>query len=125
MSRIGIGVSIVAVALSAAFAARPAGAQEPGQVAAKSIPTTPPIPWFDPSLANTADRAKMLAISVATVHSCSAGSSAICYGLCAPNPDQANREQPASRKSEPTKQQNAIKSNATPPVLSAANRKPN
>jgi hypothetical protein len=113
MSRFGIGISIVAVALFAAFAAQPAGAQEPGQADAKSIQPTPPIPWLDPSLAAAPDRAKMPAISVATVHECSSGSSAICYGFCAPAPDHANREPATSRESSRIKQQTSVKGKPT------------
>jgi hypothetical protein len=119
MSRFGISIALVT--LSASLAAQTAS---PGQTDAKSSQTAAPVPWLDPSLANASDRAKMLAISVATVHSCSAGSSAICYGLCAPNPDQANSEQPAVGKSAPIKQLDAIKNEATTPVLSTENRKP-
>ncbi|MGA2345536.1 MAG: hypothetical protein ABSF93_05985 [Candidatus Sulfotelmatobacter sp.] len=118
---IGIGIWIVAVALSAALTAQTTGAQQPGQADAKSIQTAPPIPWLDPSLANRPDRAAMLAIAVATVRECSAGSSAVCYGFCAPSPDDgsdhANREQPAGRESAPIKPQNAIKSKPTVAII--------
>jgi hypothetical protein len=124
MSHFGIGLSIVAIALSAGLTAQTSGSQVRDPADAKSSQTAAPVPWLDPSLANSSDRAKMLAISVATVHSCSAGSSAICYGLCAPNPDQANSEQPAVGKSAPIKQLDAIKNKATTPVLSTENRKP-
>ncbi len=123
------GILIVAVALSASLSAQTtaqtttqtAEAPAQGQAAAKSIQTAPPIPWLDPSLADASDRAKMLAISVATVHDCSAGSSAICYGFCAPSPDPASREQSASRRSALIKRQNAIKSKTSAIALSAGN----
>jgi hypothetical protein len=100
MSRFGISIGLVT--LSASLAAQTAS---PGQTDAKSSQTAPPVPWLDPSLANASDRAKMLAIS-------------------APNPDQANSEQPAVGKSAPIKQLDAIKNKATTPVLSTENRKP-
>jgi len=117
MSRFGI--LMVVVALSAGLAAQTSGAQAQDDADSKSSKTVTPVPWLDPSLATSPDRAKMLAISVATVRDCSAGSSAICYGLCAPSSDHANREQPASHKSAPIKQQNATRSEPTTPVLRA------
>lgn len=104
MSRFGI--VMVVVALCAGLAAQTTGAQAPSQAGGKSIPTAPPIPWLDPSLANAPDRATTLAIAVATRRDCSASSSAICYGFCAPRPDHRDQEQPASRESATIKQQN-------------------
>jgi hypothetical protein len=115
MSRFGVLMVLVALSagLSAQTTAPATEAPAQGQTDAKSIQPVPPIPWFDPSLANASDRAKMLAISVATVHNCSAGSSAICYGFCAPKPENSNSEPSASRRSTPIKQQSAIKSKPT------------
>jgi hypothetical protein len=116
MSR--FGMLIVAVALSAGLAAQTARAQAQNDADSKKIKTVAPIPWLDPSLAGSPNRAAILAISVATVRDCSASSSAVCYGFCAPSPDHANREQPTSGESTPIKQQNAIKSN---PVVTIEN----
>jgi hypothetical protein len=117
MSRFGI--LMVVVALSAGLAAQSSGVQAQDDSDSKSSKTVAPVPWLDPSLATSPERDKMLAISVATVRDCSAGSSAICYGLCAPSSDHANREQPASHKSAPIKLQNATRSEPTTPVLRA------
>jgi hypothetical protein len=105
MSRFGI-MMVVVVVLSAGLAAQTTGAQQQGQSDAKSTQTVPPIPWLDPSLADAPDRATTLAIAVATRRDCSANSTAICYGFCAPRPDQRNQEQPTSRESAPIKEQN-------------------
>jgi len=102
MSR--FGSLMVAVALSAGLAAQTTGAQQQGPAEAKSIPTAPPIPWLDPSLANAPDRATRLIIGVATRGDCSASSSAICYGFCAPRPDHRDQQQAASRESASIKQ---------------------
>jgi hypothetical protein len=107
MSRFGI--LMVVVGLAASLAAQAPGAPVQDPTDSKSIKIATPVPWLDPSLANAPDGAKMLAISVATVRDCSAGSSAICYGLCAPSSDHANGVQTTSRESAPTKPQNAVK----------------
>jgi hypothetical protein len=118
MSRFGI--LMVVVTLSAGLAAQTSGIQVQDSADARSIKPVTPVPWLDPSLTNSPDRAKMLVIGVASVRSCSAGSSAICYGLCTPSsdhgPDHTNLEPPASRESTPIKQQNALKSK---PALSS------
>jgi len=115
MSRFGILMALVG--LCAGLAAQNPGAQQQGQADAKSIPTAPPIPWLDPSLPDAPDRATTLAIAVATRRECSASSSAICYGFCAPRPNHGDQEQAASRESAPLKQQN-------PAPSKAENRKP-
>jgi hypothetical protein len=111
MSRFGI--LMVVVTLSAGLAAQTSGPQLRDPADAQNIQPVTPVPWLDPSLANASDRAKMLAISVATLRNCSAGSPAICYGFCAPNPDHANLEQSAIRKPVPTKQLSPTKSKPT------------
>jgi hypothetical protein len=107
MSRFGI--LMVVVALSAGLAAQSPGAQQQAPADAKSIPTAPPILWLDPSLADAPDRATTLAIAVATRRDCSASSSAICYGFCAPRPDRRDRERASRHKSAPIKQKNPAK----------------
>jgi hypothetical protein len=107
MSRFGILMFVVA--LSAGLAAQTSAAQRQDPADAKSIHSVTPVPWLDPSLANSPDGAKMLAISVATVRDCSAGSSAICYGWCVPSADHSNRAQGVGPKSTPIKLQNAVK----------------
>jgi hypothetical protein len=122
MSR--FGMLMVIVALSAALAAQTTGVQ-PGPADAKSIQTAPPIPWLDPSLANRPDRAAMLAIAVASIRDCSAGSTAVCYGFCAPSSDHGsdhgNPEHPAPGESAEMKQKNAIRNTAAGPGTRAEN----
>ena len=114
MSRLGI--LMVAVAMSAALAAQTTRSQEPGQADAKAIQTAPPIPWLDSSLANRPDGAAVLAIAVAGITDCSAGSSAICYGLCSPRSDHANREHSPAGDSAEMKRKNALKSTTADPI---------
>ncbi len=106
MSRFGI--VMVVVALSAGLAAQTSDV--PTSPDPKSIKTVRVVPWLDPSLANSPDRATILAIGVASARECSASSSAICYGFCARSSDQQ------------IKQQNTPKSKATD-ADEAGNRK--